>query len=114
MDRQDIFDRVKAHALAQNRCALHDDRLSCAYLAYDGAKCFIGALLTNDQLAVCGSIRGELGVVWSELEIAVGAQHSDRGFLINLQTIHDIHPPESWPAELARFADRYELVNTDA
>ena len=46
MNKQDVFDRVVAHARAQPFRSINGD--GCAYRGANGAKCFIGALITDD------------------------------------------------------------------
>ncbi len=47
MTKQEIFDKVKAHLLAQGKRAVNGDG-NCMYRGMDGTKCAVGCLIPDE------------------------------------------------------------------
>lgn len=115
MDRQGIYDKVKAHLLKQGQKARRAGASldSCFYRGHNGLKCAIGALipdelykLSMEQKSVSGLIR-EYPEVGRLFEVKSA---EDLRFLSYLQSIHDNREPEYWKMELKNLALTHGLT----
>lgn len=116
LTRQIIYDRVKAHLLAQNKRSYDDTGRfqgnGCRYRGPNGTKCAIGGLIPDhlynpsfEGKSVYGliSLFGTINVFGDNLD-------TDARFLHDIQGIHDSYDPDEWPDQLNEFAERYELL----
>lgn len=111
MDRQAVYDYVKAHLLKQNREARGPNGV-CAYRDAEGRKCAIGALIPD--WAYKAEIEGEPVelIAWKhpEFSFVLGVEsEKDTYFLGALQRVHDAYAPKVWPIELGVVARQWGL-----
>lgn len=120
MDRQAIFNTVKAHLLAQGRKAEregYDGYPGCVYRADNGDKCAVGCLIPDDLyspkmegtkarqlIAENEALARHLGISKEE-----DGGYPEREFIQSLQHIHDNRDPSNWSAALDTFAVEHEL-----
>lgn len=106
---QEIFDAVVAHARTMDKKSIKCDNFGghpvCAYRGNGGRKCFIGALIPDEEY--------DIGM---EMPISSFAPKempylSDESFklLIELQSIHDLIPMDKWEEELKGVAGDFGL-----
>lgn len=109
MTLQEMFDKVAAHLLKQNRKAISADGRSCMYRAPNGDQCAAGCLIPDDKYSpemegktvFSDRVRNAIG------EIALNS--SGFHLLTDLQGIHDHCDPQSWPDRLEAAAHRFAL-----
>lgn len=114
---QQIFDKVTAHLLKQNRKAelsdIHNNDNICVYLASNGDKCAIGALLPDGHAAqISGKSVYYICNDFSDIhELLIGNTRDFRriNFLTSLQRLHDEYPPSEWYNLLKFIALDYSL-----
>lgn len=121
MNKQEIFNKVATHLLAQNeRCMsiLNDeDNPGCAYRNEKGQMCAVGCLITDE--AYDSKIEGLLCCLSEVLDVLAASgidlrANTDRNcemteFLENLQRIHDCTPVDDWRHALSDLADADDL-----
>jgi hypothetical protein len=110
-NKQEVFDKVKAHLLAQMATSVTTRADApggemCAYRGKNGTKCALGTLIPDDKYDP--SLEG-CGPYDNNVIVAMGYEPSDllgsdRKFLIKLQEIHDCHRPSEWAEELKLLA----------
>lgn len=118
MNRQEVYNRVKAHLLTQNKKSMWNS--ACAYRGEDGMKCAIGCLIKDEFYKPSMEGKGPADTLVLAALNASGVEasrvtqpgnnDSDISFLDNLQVIHDIHKPRYWEVELTSFANFYNLI----
>jgi len=116
MDRQKIFNEVRAHALKQQKRAIRDYDGTCMYRAPNGLKCFIGAVFPDEIYKPEMECMGIHALVrdYPEIhEFFEVEREEDTQFLSNLQCIHDSVIVEQWEENLKDFAKRYGLEVAD-
>jgi len=109
MTLQEIFDKVVQHARTQGTEAM--DRLgTCVYRTLDGRKCFIGALIPDEEYNP--DMEGA-----SVADLCSAYPYIDRMFsgisdytLMALQDIHDTLPVKKWEAAFEEFAEKHNLT----
>lgn len=106
MTKQAIFNKVYRHATTQKSKAM-DSSGGYVYLAPNGAKCFIGCLISKRNYKPEMEGRGIFvlkaqGLLPKHLE-----EHAL--FLSELQNIHDYSPLSVWKHKLARKAKDFGL-----
>lgn len=95
MDRQRIYETVRAHLAVQGRRAViikEDGKPVCAYRTPEGRKCAIGCLIPDELYDADMESRGAVSVLKLFPKVAqhLGvADHKDEGFLLALQCAHD-------------------------
>jgi len=105
MNNQEVYDKVKAHLLSQNRKSL-DANGDCAYRGENGAMCAIGVLIPDDMYHV--GLEGKS--CFSEAVSTALCQVRVSFFLIrDLQDVHDNVYLSDWPTALERLAESYRL-----
>lgn len=112
MDRQAIFNKVKAHLLAQNARALNSYGL-CMYRTEDGKKCAIGCLIPDDKYAHEMEQRPFSNLNTQRvLEEVFGRQfeNKDNKLLADLVHCHDSFQPNDWKQRLEDIASRHDLA----
>lgn len=110
--RQEIFDRVAKHLLAQNEAAVCEG--VCQY-RYNGLSCAVGCLITDEHYdeMLEGSFVGRKPVI-DAVANSLGCSPRYVGtrlleLLRCLQVIHDETDPHMWPEHLKKLADKYNL-----
>lgn len=113
MTRQEIYDKVKAHLLAQGRRALQPgSKSACVYRAPNGDKCAAGMLIADEHYSP--DLEGSSAYYNNSVNDALrksGVPEEWLSFVAELQTIHDAYSPEEWREELENLA-RKEGLNT--
>ncbi len=99
MTRQEMFNKAYIGVILQGGPSVTSDAdgsLSCAYLDGDtGRKCGVGHLLTDEELADVGSLKGSVFCLreeWYQIStkpIPAWLNTSHMSFLSNLQDAHD-------------------------
>lgn len=121
MNKQEIFNKVATHLLAQNeRCMsiLNDeDNPGCAYRNEKGQMCAVGCLITDE--AYDSKIEGLLCCLSEVLDVLAASgidlrANTDRNcdvleFLESLQRIHDCTPVDDWRHALCKLADECDI-----
>lgn len=118
LSTKDIYERVKAHLLAQ-RAVSEDENGSCRLRSSDGRKCAIGSLVADDVYRP--EIEG-IGISYYQhakdgtLLRALYASEVDAynpeiiELLIELEEVHDDFGVEQWPQLLDRVGQRHAFV----
>lgn len=109
---QEIFDKVSVHLLKQNRRAV-DERGHCEYLAQNGDKCAIGALIAAENYTVMPTSYREIQEAL--LKSGIPVYDNTVMHLINdVRLMHDHYEPTVCPEELAACAKKFNLTFTAA
>lgn len=108
---QEIFDLVVAHARTQ-KVQCKDAEGNCMYRGLDGMKCFIGALIPDENY--CPAFEG-VGVspddILSEkIRAAAGIPDQLREFAGRCQEIHDVRFHSRWESDFQDLAFEYGLT----
>lgn len=124
MNKQQIFDKVARHLLAQNQVSMKHSR--CLYKHPDGLMCAVGCLIPDDLYKVSierhrvSSLTNTgmmqlLGYTPAEITrlAETGINRNNLMLLERLQTLHDSATPELWRAELLNIAQLF-MLNTEA
>jgi len=107
MDKQEIYDRVKAHLLKQNEICLGPDGFA-TWLRYNGLASPLGHLMIcydrnfEDFPLDCLPEVAWFGVCEPTREMV--------GFVDELEHLHFMGAPEHWPKKLAQLAERHGLI----
>lgn len=112
MNRQEIFDRVVAHARSQKMVST-DEGHACAYRGDFGRKCFIGALFPDELYheGMEGAVIAD--PVMRPVADYLGVQdEEDIKLLKDLQTTHDAFVPSQWETRFRKLARKYDLRYT--
>lgn len=118
--RREVFERVKAHLLAQGKAAkvsvpktwAEGSETRCCYRTGDGLKCAVGCLITDE--AYHDGLEGNYSlspVVLDALRVS-GIDVSDMrmvAMLHELQNVHDGMDPTVWASELDAIEASYHL-----
>lgn len=111
MDRQEVYDWVTKHLLAQGVRSVDFD--GCLYRGPNGTSCAVGCLILDehyspewnnaavDALPVMGALMAsgvDVEYRWEMLDL-----------LLDLQSVHDTADPNKWDVELRRLARRHGL-----
>jgi hypothetical protein len=110
MTDQEIFDRVSAHLLQQNKPAMEGGK--CCYRTSEGLSCAVGCLIAPEVYSE--GLEGQ-GVVALDLRAAlrdsgIEPTYKTITLLSDLQNLHDATPPQDWPAELPKIAAHHGLT----
>jgi hypothetical protein len=111
MIKQQIYNKVRDHLLAQKKRAQFPNGGTCAYITPDGLRCAIGCLIPDGHPAL--NSRGgvaDLVSKYSDLEQYLHVNKVGIRFFEQLQDIHDYRQPYRWRSALAAFANRHGLV----
>jgi len=107
MTLQEIFDKVVQHARTQGYRATNS-RGMCQY-RYGGRKCFIGALIPDEDYEEAMEVSAVDALIGSYHAIAILLGSDKIEALLELQTIHDVHSVEEWEQEFEEFAAKHSL-----
>lgn len=108
-DNREAFEIAAAHMLAQGKRAATDDG-KCYYRGPDGTKCAIGALIPDEVY------QPKWDISWSSESAVVFLYRDEQvvpylptspGLATELQSVHDMCPPERWSEELMKLARRW-------
>lgn len=109
MTKQEIYDKVKAHLLAQGKRSTDGGKYGmCRYRSLGGLKCAVGVLIADEHYSP--GIEGgssEHEIVRSALRKS-GVTGANR-LLSELQYIHDYWDPEEWRKHLEELAKKEGL-----
>ena len=106
MDNQEAYDKMVVHAFTQKERAMGDGK--CVYRAENGNKCFVGALIPDEQYQ--SWLEGKTA---SRIMLSVPVlQGLNPNFLLQAQDIHDNDNRNHWFIAFETLASKYEL-NTD-
>ena len=105
MDNQEVYDKVKAHLLSQNRKSL-DANGECSYRGDNGAMCAVGVLIPDDMYHASMEGNSCTSGNLSEALVYLGI---DQFFAKELQRLHDNVSIDIWPTALERIAESYSL-----
>jgi hypothetical protein len=107
-DLRAIFERVKAHLLAQN-CQSVDKEAECAYRGAEGLRCAVGVLITDRHYSRWfeGSAADDKNVVRALALSGVSVAQQHIGLLLRLQNLHDQVLPSHWPAAFDQIEKDY-------
>ena len=132
MTRQEIFDTVARHLLAQNKKSLNG--ATCVYRDGYGLSCAIGCLIADQHYtpnieshtlrldishdnANFGSDRQahsseKQGALVRAISDSIGRDltFEDRRLLVKLQNVHDCWAPRDWHLRLTQLADLLSLT----
>lgn len=91
---QEVFEKVAKHLFKQGERSMCREQDMCRYVAGDGKRCAIGALLTKEALKKhpeIGSLYRGVGDILKRYPDCLGKySHVDLRFLAGLQNVHDI------------------------
>ena len=115
---QEIFNKVKAHLLAQGKRS--EDDHNCLYRGPDGLKCAVGCLIEDSAynptiegsavVDITSSTNKESKLLRAALQDSgVELNHQTINLLAQLQQLHDKLPPAGWSAHLKTIADDFGL-----
>ena len=111
MTNQELYDRVKAHLLAQNDKSI-GYLGQCKYHAPDGKKCAIGCLIPEDKYEPAFEgigIGGTHPMRFMILE-AAGIEEGQLDLARHLQNVHDSRPVKYFERALREVAFAHGLV----
>lgn len=125
MTKQEIFNKVRDHLLAQGKAAkgpLSQDsgNMTCMYRAPDGSKCAIGCLIPDDKYfpemeggpfqQFTHILAPALGIQEDDLEMF--SKSGLQKLLSDLMWVHDNTSPLIWAKKLEHVADQNGLQIT--
>ena len=111
---QEVFDRVKTHLLEQHERSISESESpSCAYRGYDGLKCAVGCLISDEHYSE--DLEGEganENIVKSALKKSGINTYNITiiDLLLDLQGMHDTENPDNWRDKLNVIAEKYGLT----
>ncbi len=122
MDKQDIYNRVKAALLAQGSRSVSDT--GCVYRSTDGKRCALGHLIDDEHYSPelegngCGSMivikaLQASGISVSENDSDDDVYHDHRDFLRKIQMAHDSAALDFVPEFTARMAELAREYNLE-
>lgn len=88
--KQEVFEQVKQHLLAQNKRAIND-RNTCQYKIGE-LKCAAGCLISDDEYTPEFENNS-----WRVLQYRNLVPETHSRLIQQLQKIHDRHQPKDWP-----------------
>lgn len=117
MTKQEIFNKVYTHLMAQGRRAMQVSPYGveyCMYRAPDGGKCAIGCLIPDEMYSERMENRPVSGMLTDFKDVgALLDRENNRAFLSRLQRVHDEHQPDEWKGALYTLAGQYGLEVPD-
>lgn len=109
MNRQETFNRVASHLLAQGHKSEEKDAEGTMVHRYRGPKntrcaigCLIPGLLYDERMEGVSALHPGVYATF-------GAGREDLSFLWALQRVHDVYAPEDWPETLKMTAWQFDL-----
>lgn len=103
MTNQQIFDAVVEHAAKQY--AKSEKKDTCLYRHPDGRKCFVGALIDDEDYEVTMERKGITSDEFNDLRTK-----DQMRVLRDLQVVHDdTSQPDKWPSALEQVGKKHRL-----
>ena len=104
---QEAFDKIVEHSKLQQKSVKASGTSGplCRYRGDNGAKCFVGCLIKDEDYTSTFE-EDTLTTVLVSLNLV---DDKDRVAIQRLQNIHDQHAPSEWERELRMFAKEYVL-----
>lgn len=99
--KQEIFDQVAEHLLRQNKTSA--EGANCKY-RFGNLKCAAGCLIADDEYH-----RSMEGLSWLNLADQGTVPQEHKGFISQLQSVHDGGGIGAWANDLKDLAEVYEL-----
>ncbi len=101
MTLKEIFDRVKAHLLAQGVAAVNAGG-GCCYRDGVGGSCAVGCLISDEAYSpdLENRVASSERVMAALARSGVPTDYDTLKLLGNLQDIHDYRPPNVWAEDL--------------
>lgn len=118
MNKQEVFNVVLAHAKQMTEKCSDEYPYQCVYIRSDGARCFVGALLSDATARACNPLGTWENVAKNlyAVRMYVGADIPDWmleksmvRFLSGIQEIHDFYPAKEYVEALRRVAEEQGL-----
>lgn len=109
MTTKEIFEKVRAHLLAQGKQSISADGV-CAYRGADGLQCAVGCLVPDELYK--HSMEGNLAFAMASFTPSPFGWRATEGqisLLTRLQQIHDSMPVSRWKSALAQLEDEVDL-----
>lgn len=110
MNNQEIFDIVVAHARKQGEKSTGVAR-NCTYRNEDGLKCFVGALISDEDYRedMEGYAVNDIMYIYPDI-----LPDDSFDLLVDLQNTHDVGDVLNWEKSFNCLAQKYNLVYTKA
>lgn len=112
LTEQEIFSRVAAHLLLQNKKSFYSPdnvREICAYRGEGGTKCAVGCLLEDDEYRPYMEDKGVDRLLSLTPDGFRNFGVQNHNLLCDLQYIHDYMQPVEWKTALGQVAMQYGL-----
>lgn len=108
MTKQEVYDKVKAHLLAQGKQSWDEERDLCMYRGPGGLKCAVGVLIPDEKYVP--QMEGEVSDTgWLE-KYGLTELLPFEELLQDLQTVHDLGLTSMWESHLRDVAQRHGLA----
>lgn len=109
ISKQEIFNEVSTHLLAQNKQSRigSSNDMACVYRGPNNLKCAIGCLISDQDYSPSMERKG-IGQLIKDFS-CMEKYEPIAAFLFDLQMIHDRYEPEYWLNMLNEFADKWNL-----
>ena len=108
MTKQEIFDKVAVHLVAQNERSW--DYNTCLYRGPNGLKCAVGCLIPDNEYTPEMETKSAQFVLPMLSDKTLSNSFELEEMLSNLQRLHDGWTPEHWPQKLRDIAKEYGLT----
>ena len=106
---KEIFRKISRHLLTQNERSLVEE--DCFYRQPEtGLSCAVGCLIDNDHYSVSlEGLRAHEPPVQKAISDSLGFElaYEEIRILMDLQNLHDYHPPTEWVKQLDLLADEW-------
>lgn len=109
MNRQEVFNTVYRHLLAQGCKSLDATFENCLYRGPNGLKCAAGVLIKDEFYHKGLEGRSACSLSVSSALRASGVHEGDLEMVLDLQATHDKWEVDEWPAELAVVAHAFNV-----
>jgi len=112
MNDQEAFNRIVTHLRLQGRKSLNPNEGSCVYRSFDGARCAVGVLITDEFYH--SDLEGKTvddEYVRAVLKEAVPGV--SLGLLNAMQAVHDTCSVAKWEEHFTYVAHQYNLTMLD-
>ena len=106
MTRQETFDTVARHLLAQG-CRSVNGEGNCQYRGTDGTKCAAGVLIPDEDYSP--DMEGKLTCPHTLIGYFLAGLGYDLELVVALQRVHDYWPVEEWRDGLHAVAKKHGL-----
>lgn len=109
MNKQEVYNKVRAHLLTQNKRSVRRVKREsfCSYRGTDGLMCAVGCLIPDGQYDPDCEGRNVRDAMVKDMLAGTGIRCWS--LLRDLQNIHDNNAPKDWRARLDDIAKDYGL-----